>query len=155
MGKPKATTLNRPTRRRLAKTKLPVRTVKCDDLELEQGGKTYRPHYGETVTFAGGTFVQALTLALDLAQLRDLDQADADNMEQVEGIRRRLDDAVDLLSQVITAWTWTDAGDKPYPDRPTPIILRTLVFEELLWLVGASMPETTRTEASRKNGSSP
>lgn len=145
-------TTNRAQRRKAARTKIPARKVRCDDLEIALDGKTYHPHAGETVSFRGGSFLSILGVAADLASLADVD-AESQDTGQVVDMRDKLERAADEVAPLITEWTWTDDDGGRYPSPPSADVLRHLRFEELAYLATVSMGGAQRSDDDRKNAS--
>ena len=146
-------TTNRAQRRKAARTKIPARKVQCDDLEITLDGKTYHPHAGETVSFRGGSFLNILGVAADLASLSEID-TESQDASQVTEMRDKLNHAADEVAPLIVAWTWTDDDGDAYLSPPSPDILRHLRFEELAYLATVSMGDMAqRSDDDRKNAS--
>lgn len=126
-------------------TKLPPRTVPSDDLVLEIDGVEFRPHGGEQVIFRSKQSVEDLLTMLRISDLKI-------TAEDLASGQLLLDDVYGVLSRQIVSWDWTDDDGKAYVSPPDTSILRTLDFDELLWLVNASSG-SRKTEEARQDDS--
>lgn len=99
------------------KTKPPVRPRRImvdDDLPVIVEGVTYHPHAGEWVEFSTRP---SIGLYLELAAMG----------RSEEGIKR--------LTELMTAWDWTDDAGRAYPNPPTVDAVGSLPLEEFGWLI--------------------
>ncbi len=88
---------------------------------------------------------------MDLAALAEVD-TDNPTMEQVQELKDKLAAAAKQVHPLIQSWTWTDDAGAKMP-APTVEVLMSLRFEELAYLVSASMGDAQRKDDDRKNGS--
>ena len=131
--------------------KVPAIRVSSDDFAVVIGEEEYRPHAGEWIEVRGKATVGDFLMASGLQQLQGLEEMTPDQFGELETL---LEGVLRQLAASIAAWSWTDDRGEAMPSPPTAEMLRALSFEELAYVIGAVMG-TTRTEATRKNGSSP
>lgn len=139
---------------KIERSKAPPRAVFCDDLVIEVDGEEYHPHAGEVIRFSGGASVADVKMAVDLQKFRDIDMSTKEGKERMEEVKAGLQLVSGQLTLRIHSWDWTDDADEPYSSPPTQEIIESLRFEELMWILTASM-RTVRTDAERLKGSAP
>ncbi len=138
---------------KVERTKAPPVTIFCDDLTIELDGKEYHPHAGELVRLSGGASVGDIKMAVDLQKFKDIDMSTDEGRERMEEVKVGLMLMVTGLAARLQSWTWTDDAGQLYPP-PTAEILETLRFEELMWILSASL-NTARKDADRLKDSAP
>ena len=138
---------------KIQRTKAPPVTIFCDDLVIEVDGEAYHPHAGELIRLTGGASVADIKMAVDLQKFKDIDMSTEEGKERMEDVKEGLILLTGQLAHRLQSWTWTDDADRPYPP-PTQEILESLRFEELMWILTASL-KTARTDAERLKGSAP
>lgn len=136
---------------KIERTKVPPTTIFCDELEIEVDGETYHPHAGELIRLSGGASVADIKMAVDLQKFSDIDLSTDEGREKMAEVKSGLVMMVGSLATRLQSWTWTDDANEPYPP-PTREILEGLRFEELMWILTASL-KTARTDADRLKGS--
>lgn len=134
-------------------TKAPPVTIFCDDLTIEVDGEKYHPHAGELVRLSGGASVGDIKMAVDLQKFKDIDMSTDEGKERMEEVKAGLMLMITGLAARLQSWTWTDNNGQLYPP-PTAEILETLRFEELMWILSASL-STARKDADRLKDSAP
>lgn len=138
---------------KVERTKAPPVTIFCDDLVLEVDGEKYHPHAGELVRLTGGATVGDIKMAVDLQKFKDIDMSTDEGRERMEEVKAGLLLMVGSLAARLQSWTWTNDAGELYP-APTAEVLETLRFEELMWILSASL-STARKDADRLKGSAP
>jgi hypothetical protein len=138
---------------KVERTKAPPTTIFCDELTIEIGGEKYHPHAGELVRLSGGASVADIKMAVDLQKFKDIDMSTDEGKARMEDVKVGLVGMVGSLAQRLQSWTWTDDAGRPYGE-PTREILEGLRFEELIWILTASL-KTARSDAERLKGSAP
>ena len=128
-------------------------TIFCDELTIEEGGETYHPHAGELIRLTGGATVADIKMAVDLQAFKDIDMGTEEGKAKMAEVKEGLESIVDVLAHRLQSWTWTDDNDRPY-GPPTREILEGLRFEELMWILTASL-KTARTDAERLKDMAP
>ncbi len=138
---------------KVQRTKAPPVTIFCDDLAIEVDGEKYYPHAGELIRLSGGASVADIKMSVDLQKIKDIDISTDEGKERIEEVKFSLMQVVGSLAARLQSWTWTDDAGEPYP-TPTREVLETLRFEELMWILSASL-KTARKDADRLKGSAP
>lgn len=93
----------------MATRRAPLITVPSDDFEIEEDGKTYKPHEGEVVTFKRRISSHDLLVIAEASELKDTGEEGG-----AELARFFYNDACPVLARAIFSWTWTDM----YTDEP-------------------------------------
>lgn len=138
---------------KVERTKAPPTTIFCDELTIEIDGEKYHPHAGELIRMSGGASVADIKMAVDLQKFKDIDMSTDEGRERMDDVKTGLGLMVGSLVQRLQSWTWTDDAGRDY-GPPTREILECLRFEELMWILTASL-KTARTDAERLKGSAP
>ena len=138
---------------KIERTKAPPTTIFCDELTIEVDGEKYHPHAGELIRLSGGASVADIKMAVDLQKFKDIDMSTDEGLARMEDVKAGLMGMVGSLGQRLQSWTWTDDAGRLYGE-PTREILEGLRFEELMWILTASL-KTARTDAERLKGSAP
>ncbi len=132
-------------------TKLPSRTVICDDFEVVIGGKRYWPHAGQRLVISGQGSIDDVMLSMGLASL----QAVADlTPEEAREAKDTLELMLARSAEAIEAWTWTDNNGNAYESPPTVDVLRRLSPDEIAYINEKVISGGEKKDAA-KNGSSP
>lgn len=139
-----------------AHRKLPGIIVESDDFEVEFEGEVYYPHSGEYVVISQAAPVSLIKAYTEFRRL-SVEQAalegEPDAQERlIELLDPAYDRILDLLSERIRSWTWTDDDEQPHPQPyRQPEVLRALSDKEVMYLLNLTM---NGAPADRKNGSS-
>ena len=140
---------------KVERTKAPPLAIYADDLMLEVDGVEYHPHAGEVVRFSGGMTVGDVKMIVDLSAFQDMEiggtDLTAEQRERLQTFTRQLEDATDFIAARIHSWDWTDDRGNRYDDPPSALLLRTLPFAELMWLLTAGF-NTARGDDVRLKG---
>ena len=143
---------------KIERTKAPPLAVYADDLTLTVEGQDYHPHAGECVRFTGGMTVGDVKMVVDLSAFQDMElgggEVTPEQREKLKVFTEKLEDATTFIAARIHSWDWTDARGDLYPEQPDAALLRTLPFQELMWLLTASFG-AARSDDVRLKGSQP
>lgn len=128
-------------------SKVPQRTIVCDDYEVVVDGQVYHPHEGETITVLPGQTVAEMISAASLAALQPQLLAAQGEPDELQRLAPLAEEAMltlaDLIAPRLIAWTWTDMLGKPLPQPDgTRGPLVRLEAEELAYLITALKGET-------------
>ncbi len=135
------------------RTKAPPRVIFCDELVIKDGEEEYHPHAGELIRLIGGASVGDVKMAVDLQKFGDIDMSTEEGKARMEEVKAGLELVTGQLALRLHSWTWTDDTATPYP-QPTKEILESLRFEELMWILTASL-KVARSDNARLKGSAP
>ena len=92
-------------------------------------------------------------MAVDLQKFQDIDMSTEEGKERMVEVKEGLLLLTGTLAGRLQSWTWTDDAGRDY-GPPTEEILQGLRFEELMWILTASL-KTARTDAERLKGTAP
>ena len=137
-------------------TKVPPKTVWCDDFEVESDGKKYFPHAGEKIELyprMADAEVNAYQTLFNAQEVMEQVKGD-DNAAQktIGALHEATEELRNALADRVVSWTWTDNKGRAMPDpdgKPEAFLKCTMA--ELIWIVAAIEGETG---GDRKNGSS-
>ncbi len=136
------------------------RDVPSDDCTVTRAGVEYAVHEGESVTLYPGARVgdwlvmeQFLRIEPELDAVRGTPEEAA---RTVAIIGAALELAVPLLTERLTAWTWTDDRGTPLPQPAEGVAaFRGLSFEELGYLVAVACRNESPAEEKKGSNGSP
>ena len=137
-------------------TKVPPKTVWCNDFEVEFDGETYYPHRGEKVVLYRGFGVAEVNAYQSLFNVQEvIAQVEGDDdagSKTIGALHASTEELRNSLAERITEWTWTDFKGNPMPNPAgNPDAFLKCTVSELVYLVAAIEGETV---TDRKNGSS-
>ena len=142
--------------------------VSSDDFEMIEGGVTYTPHAGETVTALRGVrigdfkLLQALAgLQVDIQALEPEENAsmaeqESARMKQLELMVPRMEEIGEVIRARVLSWTWTmpaENGDLVPMPQPKEGGVELLTQEEAIYLLTVIRGETEAEEGKDSNGS--
>lgn len=119
------------------KSKPPIETrriVVDGDLPQTVNGTVYHPHAGEWIDFNEWP---SMGLYIDLKSMGDLN-----------GTAEQLNQGVQRLAGLISAWEWTNSRGEPYESPPTAETVKNLPPAEFGWLIAAASREPERPNSS-------